>query len=166
MIKYLFLILFLSVLIHAQSKCKFVIDEKSEKTMAVGIGDRTVFADTNFAWWYDSEYNNYEINETSLDSIRARISDVSIKIVLGTWCSDSRREVPRFLRILDECGYDQSKLKLIFVDRKKEAVDTEVSTLNITLVPTFIVYRNREEIGRIIEAPKTNLESDLIKIIQ
>lgn len=160
------LIFFLSVVLHAQINCKFVIDEKSEKTMAVGIGDRTVFADTNFAWWYDSEYNNYEIQETSLDSIRERISEVNIKIVLGTWCSDSRREVPRFIKILDECNYDQAKLKLIFVDRKKEAVDTEVNTLNIALVPTFIVYRNAEEIGRIIEVPKTNLESDLIKIIQ
>lgn len=151
---------------QAQNSCKFVIDEKSEKTMAVGVGDRSVFADTNFAWWYESEYANYEPRTTALDSIKEKINEFSLKIVLGTWCSDSRREVPRFLKILDEVNYDNTKLKIIFVDRKKEAEDTEVTELDIRFVPTIIVYKNEKEIGRIIETPQVNLETDLLKILQ
>ncbi len=84
---------------------------------------------------------------------------------MGTWCSDSRREVPRFYKILDELNYPEEKVELINVDRNKVGIENSVDSLNIELVPTFIIYSKGEEIGRIIETPKESLEKDLAKIL-
>lgn len=160
-----FLILLLAALsINAQEKYELVVDEKSGKTMVVGICDRTVFADTNFSWWYNSEYNNYEVNQDSVAGLKEKLENVTIDIVFGTWCSDSRREVPRFLKILDELKYDFKNLTMYAVDRKKEAEETKVKELEIKLVPTFIFYRDAKEIGRIIETPVGTLEDNLRRI--
>ena len=56
-------------------------------------------------------------------------------------------------------------LKMICVDRDKKAEGTEVGDLNIEFVPTFIIYKNDEEVGRIIEEPKVTLEEDLKQIL-
>ena len=88
----------------------------------------------------------------------------NITVVLGTWCSDSQREVPRLYSILDYLGFPEKNLELICVDRKKDAAGTEVMDLSIELVPTIIIYIGEEEIGRIIESPVESLEEDLVKI--
>lgn len=163
--KILLVIVFFPLLIAAQDKNKLTVDERSGKPMLIGFCDRTAFADTNFAWWYNSEYDNYEVNTTDLDLIKGKLNGISVKIILGTWCSDSRREVPRFIRILDELKFDESRLTLICVDRKKESPAGNIKELEIKLVPTFILYREGKEIGRIIETPQTTLECDLQKLL-
>ena len=163
--KILFLILLIPILVSAQGVNKLVIEEKSGKTMIVGLCDRTVFADTNFSWWYEPEYKNYEVNTAELDSIKEKLTDVKIKIIFGTWCSDSRREVPRFLKILDSLTFNPADLEMICVDRNKKAEGTGVDKLEIKLVPTFIILRGDKEIGRIVEEPKAALEEDLNKIL-
>ncbi len=163
--KAFFILLLTALSIYAQEKYELVVDEKLGKTMVVGVCDRAVFADTNFSWWYDSEYNNYEVNQDSVAGLKEKLENVTIDIVFGSWCSDSRREVPRFLKILDELKYDYKNLSMIAVNRKKEAEGTKVKELEIKLVPTFIFYRDGKEIGRIIETPVGTLEGDLLRIL-
>ena len=159
------LLMLIAVICSAQDKNKVIIDERSGKSMLLGICDRTAFADTNFSWWFDSEYQNYEFSSTTLDSIKCKLENITITIVMGTWCSDSRREVPRFLRLLDSIPLKEEKISLICVDRKKESPEGNVADLEIKFVPTFIIFRNNKEIGRIIETPYKSLEQDLKEII-
>lgn len=164
--KIIFFLLCVSIAVSAQQKNKIVADEKSNKPILIGLIDRTAFADSNFSWWYEPEYNNYELDSSIVDSLRNYLTDdVSIKIVFGTWCSDSRREVPRFLKLLDRLKFATNKLTLICVNRNKEADEINLQNLNIELVPTFIIYKKNEEIGRIIETPKTTLERDIKNIL-
>jgi hypothetical protein len=51
------------------------------------------------------------------------------------------------------------------LDTKKESPDFDAIANKVSLVPTFIVYRNNQEIGRIIETPNQSLEKDLLKIL-
>ncbi len=164
--KIFYLIVILPVFLLAQDINKIILDEKSGKPMAVGLCDRTVFADTNFAWWFDSEYNNYEVNIDEIDTIKNKLDGITIKIISGTWCSDSRIHVPDFLKILDELKFDQKNLSIVCVDRDKKAEGTEVENLNIEFVPTIIIFRDEKEIGRIIETPQTTLEGDLKDILK
>lgn len=164
--KIFYLVCILPIFLPAQDINKIIIDEKSGKQMAVGLCDRTVFADTNFAWWYDSEYNNYEVNVDDIDTIKNKLDGITIKIISGTWCSDSRIHVPDFLKILDELKFDEKNLTIICVDRNKKAEGAEVESFNIELVPTFIFYRNEKEIGRIVETPQTTPEGDLKDILK
>jgi thiol-disulfide isomerase/thioredoxin len=161
-----FLLFFFSASMSiAQERNKLVTDVKSGKAMLVGLCDRTAFADTNFAWWFDSETAMYSVDSASLAGVCCKMGDVGITIVMGTWCSDSKREVPRFFKILDKLGYDQKLLTVICVDRDKKSPGGEAEKLEIKLVPTIIFYRNNEEIGRIIETPKESLEKDIAGIV-
>lgn len=163
--KLFLLLMILSAVIYAQEKNKLVTDEKSGKPMLIGLCDRTAFADSNFSWWFNSEYDNYTPDSTEVLKLSNVINDVKITVVLGTWCSDSRREVPRFLRILDKANYNFQNLTLICVDRNKTAPDSLVEKLDIKLVPTFICIKDDKEIGRIVETPKETLEKDLVQIV-
>ncbi|PKL84189.1 MAG: thiol reductase thioredoxin [Ignavibacteriae bacterium HGW-Ignavibacteriae-3] len=161
---FVFFFLFTSVL-SAKEKNKISVDDKSGKPILLGLCDRTAFADSNFSWWFDSEMDMYSVDSASLKDISVKMKIVKITLVMGTWCSDSKREVPRFYKILDLLGYDQKNLTLICVDRNKKDPAGEAEKLDIKLVPTFIFYRDSNEIGRIIETPKESLEKDLTEIL-
>ena len=163
--KIFLLLVILSTAIFAQEKNKLITDDKSGKPMLIGLCDRTAFADTNFSWWFNSEYDYYPADSAAVIKFSKKLQDVKITIVMGTWCSDSRREVPRFFRILDQVGFNKENLTLICVDRNKTAPDNLIEKLDIKLVPTIIFFRDDKEIGRIVETPKETLELDLVKII-
>lgn len=116
--------------------------------------------------WYNPEYEKYMPDEGLVHKIAAtNVSDVSVLIVLGSWCPDSHREVPRFNKIIDECGLQRIKITYLGVDMNKIAPIGDYEKLDIKRVPTFIVYRNNIETGRIIEYPVTSLEGDLLEIL-
>ena len=92
--------------------------------------------------------------------------EITMTIVMGTWCSDSRREVPRFYKILDLIEFPSNSIDLISVNREKTVPDGDISELEILFVPTFIFYREETEIGRIIEIPEKTLEKDFLGIIE
>jgi hypothetical protein len=96
----------------------------------------------------------------------ANVNEVTVLIVLGSWCGDSRREVPRFLKMLDQCGLTRIKVTYLGVDLSKYSPVGDYEKLNIEKVPTFIVYRNNIEAGRIIEYPVTSLEGDFLEILR
>jgi len=163
--KYLILVMLITASLFAQDKNKTMIDVKSGKPYLIGICDREAFSDSNFAWWFNSNYDQYQVDSADIIELKKKINNYDINIVMGTWCSDSRREVPRFYKILDAIDYPTDKLTLINVDRKMKSITNEVDELNIEYVPTIIVYRNEKEIGRIIETPEVTLEKDLFLII-
>ncbi|MCK5168315.1 MAG: thioredoxin family protein, partial [Bacteroidales bacterium] len=112
------------------------------------------------------EYDNYSVDEETLKLIDLElIPELEIFIILGTWCSDSQREVPRFLKITEFLNLQSGQLVIIGVDKNKEADEIPIIRMNIELVPTFIFYFEGEEIGRIIESPKETLEKDMLNII-
>jgi thiol-disulfide isomerase/thioredoxin len=165
MIKILMIVLLSIVAITAQDINKTLMDSTSGKPILIGLANREAFIDTNFAWWFDSGYKFYRPDTNAIADLKEVSKDYTITIVMGTWCSDSRREVPRFYKILDELNYSDENLKLINVDRDKIGIDNGVDSLNIELVPTFIIYSEEKEIGRIIETPNESLEKDMSKIL-
>lgn len=162
--KYIVYILFAVLCILAQEGKK-VQEEDSGKFMLVGTFEREALQDTSFAWWFNSGHDNYDVDSTTLDDLKDKLGDVRISIVMGTWCSDSRREVPRFYKVLDYLEYDPAEVTLISVDRDLKGLDDEVEGKNIKAVPTFIFYHGDEEIGRIIESPEESLEKDMSKLL-
>ena len=116
--------------------------------------------------WFVKGYDDYQINSESINKLLGVTHDgLTIKIVLGTWCPDSRREVPRFMKILDLWKFPMERLTLIGVDNAKLSPVGEYEKLDIQRVPTFIIYKNNIEAGRIIENPATSLEQDIVNIL-
>jgi len=160
-----FLLIVFSVSSFAQDKNKLIVDESSGKQMLLGICNRTAFTDTNFAWWFNPEYNNYDVDSVFLKQAGNKLNDFVITVVMGSWCSDSRREMPRLLKILDKLNYNQQRLRLICVNRKREWPDGNIENLEIKLVPSIIFYEMGIEKGRIVESPKETLEKDMLNFI-
>jgi len=116
--------------------------------------------------WYLKGFDTYQPNAVSLEKLMKISKDgLLIKIVMGSWCPDSRREVPRFMRVLEHWQFPIANVTFIGVDDAKLSPVGEYINLNIERVPTFIIYENNFEVGRIIENPKTSLEQDIVNIL-
>lgn len=113
---------------------------------------------------YQEEKNQYQPDAEALASLKNLAQDVQIIIFLGTWCSDSQREVPRFLKIMETIQTPQITFKMLALDRSKRDPDGVAEAHDIQFVPTFVVLRDDVEIGRIMEQPIVSIEHDLVDI--
>ena len=84
---------------------------------------------------------------------------------MGTWCGDSRRETPKFYKLLELAEFDLKNLEMITVNRAKRTPDNLQRGFDIIRVPTFIFYKNDKEIGRYVEYARESLEKDILKIL-
>ena len=139
-----------------------VIDDE---TLLLGKINREGLQMPEYKNWFDSTFQAYAVQGDKIDRINASLEETTIKIFMGTWCSDSQREVPAFYKILDQSNYDQSKVEMVGVDRDKILPNEEVEGYDIEFVPTIIFYKDGAELGRIIEMPQRTLEEDILEIM-
>lgn len=118
-----------------------------------------------FDAWFVPAYENYQPSHEVVEQLHKLTDDVKITIFMGTWCEDSQHQVPRFYKILKLISFDFNKVTLIGVDRSKKTPENLEDGLNITNVPTFIIYKNEKEVQRIVESPVENLEKDQLTIL-
>ena len=114
--------------------------------------------------YFSHALHEYIIDPDHMGVLIPVVNEFDITIVLGTWCSDTRVQVPVFIRILQDTGYDLERLNIIAVNRQKTAEGTGLEEMEIEMVPTFIFYYDSEEAGRIVETPETTFEGDMVKI--
>lgn len=146
-----------------------------EDDMLLGVHARSALQQQPYRHWFDSIYNNYTVDTATANSIRRLWRTEKIDIFFGTWCGDSRREVPRMLKILDNCGVPADKIRLVLVDYRyplyKASPTHEEQGKFIFRVPTFIISSEHKEseeyaeVGRIVEYPVTTLEKDMLTIL-
>lgn len=91
--------------------------------------------------------------------------DITVKVLFGTWCHDSKREVPKMLKIFEAYGLEDKSISLVAVNPEKNEPITTINEFNLEFTPTFIFFRNGEEIGRIVEKPNQSLLDDFKLII-
>ncbi len=102
----------------------------------------------------------------SANALLAALPGAEVTVLLGTWCADSRRELARLWRALDEAGaVDPRQLHYIGVDRAMLEPRDWVAGRGLRLVPTFIVERQGQELGRIVESSPDGIEVDLLKLL-
>jgi len=112
--------------------------------------------------WLDHE-NTYQVKKNIQDKISSYNEDINVHVFLGTWCGDSRRNVPRFFKAIK--GNDHYKIAIWAVDRKKKLDNDLIEKYNIKRVPTFVFEKDNVEFGRIIENPKKTIEEDILDIL-
>lgn len=142
-----------------------VITEEPKEIILIGQHSKSDLQQEPYANWFNPEEKSYVPNKETLFSLRNINHDYTITIFMGTWCDDSKQQVPRFYKILNDFDFDLSKVKLITVDKSKTTPEKHEEGLNITNVPTFIFYKDKKELNRIVESPVESLEKDMFKII-
>ena len=147
------------------SSTKKILSVKPNEHMEVGWTPRSVFQSPGYAAWFDTAYSNYKPEEEIIERLKRMKDSVEYFVVYGMWCSDSRRELPRFFKIMDMIDFPSDKITLIAVDRTRQIPERIAKENNITNVPTFIVKYRGVEVGRIIESPKTTIENDLVEYL-
>ena len=161
-ITYYFLIT-LSIL--PSQNLKTSTDEKTGDPMIVGIAQRSDLTGGHYAKWFNEEYNEYSGNEELILASKDLLKEINIETFLGTWCEDSRREVPRLYKILDGMEFQSGEMVLIVLDRDKRSGHGLEDGKNIHHVFIIIIYKSGEELGRIIESPIESLEEDIFNIL-
>jgi len=122
-----------------------------------------------YSQWFDKEYNSYEPNSNIVAELKkTNWKNSSIQIFLATWCGDTKREVPRFIKILDRAGFPKDKIELVAVNtgdnHHKQSPRGEDKGKFIFRIPTIIISNNGSEVNRIVEYPVESLEKDLLQI--
>jgi len=131
-----------------------------------GVFERANLEHDSTFTWYKTNYQAYAIDPTATQELSARLNDIHFVLVLGTWCGDSKREVPQMFKIFDSAKIDDSDVLLLGVDRSKKSGDGLSERYKIERVPTLIVLKGDQELGRIVEQPRETLEKDLVRILQ
>jgi thiol-disulfide isomerase/thioredoxin len=160
------ILIFIPAMTFAQMNQK-TSDEKKGNEMLIGFCNRDGFAsvNSNFDSAFKAEYPIYKADEATMKQLAGKLKDIKVTVVMATWCGDSKEWVPRFYKIMDNLDFPYKNLTLICVDRSKKAPGTNVDTLKVELVPTFIFYLNKTELGRIVEVPADLMEKEILKII-
>lgn len=143
--------------------------EDPNRHIQVMMNKCTREAITSFAEFkasYDPNYNAYTPDSTAFNQLSKSLNDKKVTIVLGTWCGDSKYQVPHFLKIMDALKIKEDDITFIGVDGMKHAENGLLDNLNITRVPTFIFSdKAGKEVARITERPTETLEKDMLKIL-
>ena len=123
-----------------------------------------------FKEWYQREYAAYVPDAVVKDSLRSLAGGYRYELFFGTWCGDSRREVPRIMKLMDQLQVKASAITIIGVGNRdtlyKQSPAHEESGKHIYRVPTLNIYKNGKEVGRITETPVQSWEKDMMEIMQ
>ena len=109
--------------------------------------------------------DNYEEYQPGNLLDPALFRGVEIYMLFGTWCHDSKREVPRLLSLLNKLDVPENQINLIGLNFMKNDSQDRGKKFQIKKTPTFVFLRNQKEVGRIVEMPEISLEADLLKIL-
>lgn len=141
--------------------------ERSGATVVTGTFDRSLFeSDSSMNVWYRTRYDQYSVDTTFIPLIRNASNDIHYVIILGTWCGDSKREIPHLMKIFDAASVTQQRMTFYGVDRAKKSGSGIEEKYSVDRVPTIIVMKGKREIGRIVEMPVESLEYDLGEILK
>ena len=90
---------FSSMLILGQTK----VDRNGN---LIGYIEKSDFLQGKYKVWFEKNYNNYQPNEKVVKKLKKRFDNISIKAFIGTWCHDSKRELPSFYKVMELAGFD------------------------------------------------------------
>ena len=109
----------------------------------------------------------YVPDPAAIATVKSGAQGVTVLLIMATWCPDSKRELPRYFAIADAAGVADATLTMVGVDRTKKDGEGLTEKWGITRVPTFVFFRNGQEVGRVIERVPagTTLEAEIAKIL-
>lgn len=171
--KFLHIITAISILFTIGCSSKITMNHEAKDNngniILLGKSTRDRLAQPPFNTWFDKNYAAYTIDSNTANQLKPLVKHKRFLIFMGTWCGDSRREVPRLYKLLDYTGIAASQVQLIMVNNAdsayKQSPGHEEKGLNIHRVPTLLIYDGNHELGRVVESPGISWEKDMLAIV-
>lgn len=116
--------------------------------------------------WFRNNYDSYLPDSVTINSLKPKVNSYTYHVFGGTWCGDTKRLLPKFFKTMEQSNIESGKIHLYLLDHQKHSPDKEEKKYKIVNIPTFIIYKDGKEIGRIVEDEKESIEKDLLKLIQ
>lgn len=160
--KKLFLVFFLSSPIVSVSQQK--------DPDLLGVVSAAALEKEPYNAWFAKGLAEYTPNATALSELKKYdLSKVRMTLVFGSWCGDSKRELPRMIKLLRSLNFSEKNITLLGVEDSinfyKQSPGGETTELGVYRVPTLIFYEKNKEIGRLVEFPVVSLERDFREIL-
>ena len=138
----------------------------TQKDMLIGYFEKNELQQAPFSKWFSPRYDEYTPDTEAMNTIAENINDYEIKLFMGTWCGDSKRETPKFLKILDEADFNYDNLEMVAVDYSKKTPTNIEDGLDVKRVPTIIFFKDGKEVNRFVEYSQgESIEQDIAKIV-
>ncbi len=147
-------LLFLLMVIGVMSGFVGSAQASPSKATVVGpISAEQLLADhSHFAERY-KELEQIELTSTEIEALRG----MKFIVLFGSWCHDSVREVPYFIRLMEAA--DITDYQLVGVDYSKQDDAGLATTYQLKSTPTFVVLSAQgAEIGRFVESSPSAME--------
>ena len=161
-----FLLFLVSIIAQAQNATTYV-NHRNEKHLCGVFELQELEKDGLYSSWYHDNYTGLEAIDSNASWV-SELEPTTVDIYMGTWCGDSKKWVPRFVRLWDDLGLNRSQLKFIALydskEKYKQGPNREEKGKNIHRVPAFIFKEKGEEFARIVESPRNDLLNDLKQI--
>jgi len=148
--KHIFLIAIiigLGILTRAQTY--EVLHDGNNKVLKGLISRDMLEGDTAFKWVHENR-SGYtpDAEETAL--LKAKGSEVQFLVFGGTWSEDTKYILPKFFSLLDAASFPRDQVTLVGVDHDKKTTNHLSESMHITSIPTFIVLKDGQEVGRVV----------------
>ena len=116
--------------------------------------------------WFATGFISFKPDSQSVAQInKARTKGMKITVIAGSWCEDTQKHLPSFMKVLHEAKWPQDAVSIYFLDRDKKSPEGYENTYGVSLVPTFILWDNDKELGRIVEYFSIGPEADLLMLM-
>ncbi|OOG77661.1 hypothetical protein [Algoriphagus sp. A40] len=163
---FLILFFFVSQVAIAQTPLTY-INSNGDKHLAGPFELDDLRKDTTYSGWFESNYARFQLKGEDT-SWKSSFEQTEVEIYIGTWCGDSKRWVPQFVKLWNELGLDENQLKFTALydgeEKYKQGPNAEEKGKQIHRVPTFIFKSEGKEYARMVEYPRNDLEKDLAQI--
>jgi thiol-disulfide isomerase/thioredoxin len=142
-----------------------VISDLEGKILKGVLAKRDIASDTAFKW-YAANQKGYTAQSDAVNALKKNGERIRIIAFGGTWCGDTKNILPKFYSITESANFPDDRITLIGVDRSKKTIGHLTEALAVVNVPTFIVFKDGKEIGRVVEYGKTGQwDKELAEIV-
>lgn len=163
------LVLALLLLAHFSfaQKAQTYLNDRGQKHLAGPFELNELRTDAEYKDWYEENAKLFSLKGLPTNW-KKNLENTQVDIFLGTWCGDSKRWVPQFVKMWKDLGLKEEQLNFTALysgdEKYKQGPNREEKGLRIHRVPTFIFKEKGEEYARIVEYPRNDLEQDLAQI--
>ena len=152
--KHIFLIAIIIALgILTRAQTYQVSNDGNNKVLKGLISREMLEGDTAFKWFHENQAG-YTPDKEGTVLLKAKGPQVQFLVFGGTWSESTKDILPKFFSLLDAASFPRDQVALVGVDHDKKTTNDLTETMHITSIPTFIVLKDGQEVGRVVDYGK------------